>query len=509
MGFFGIAAVVRDSDGSAFVTKAEFDALKNSFQKRVDNYNTSIDSKIDGAIASYLSGLRLSNSENMKIVCADWPYLECVNSDIKNELEMPQLNMQVIYHSLYKGPSNNTWDDSWFVKFDGNNLDTVEPSKINVIEGIEVDNDNKTVDTTNAYWCGTSQKVRNEIVFKGLWNTNDHTSTNFPDAVGLKFQCNELMKWRWYNNWKTEFNKNTDPIFKPNMWRYANNSYMTKKWGVLSGDTTATIMGNFTSVVEKIDVSYDLTDTKHTHILTWDKNRSFESINKNLKCYNKVSKYQSLTSAKWLATGELSWNNWADVYWWCRDTVNNWYFKRDATMAVKDVEGNMRTSTTAINQKIPTIGLLPTDLKASEIYQWDTNLKKGDSEHPIEKIRLHEGMPLVYVKSDQTVEWQPKFNLAFDNIADKVDELYIEAGYVPFSDKNNNSEKIDLDPDSAEIRIKTTGKIGNVKFKAEKDGYIWVKWYPAYSSSTDVDNKAWIATLDITANPEVTIIQPI
>ena len=53
------AAVVSDNDGSAFITKAEFDSLKNNFQSQIDQYNTSIDSKIDGAIASYLAGVKI------------------------------------------------------------------------------------------------------------------------------------------------------------------------------------------------------------------------------------------------------------------------------------------------------------------------------------------------------------------------------------------------------------------------------------------------------------------
>ena len=53
------AAIVSDNDGSAFVTKAEFEALKDNFASQVDQYNTSIDSKIDGAIAAYLAGGQL------------------------------------------------------------------------------------------------------------------------------------------------------------------------------------------------------------------------------------------------------------------------------------------------------------------------------------------------------------------------------------------------------------------------------------------------------------------
>ena len=59
------AAIISDNDGAAFVTKAEFEALKRDFADQIDNYNTSIDSKIDGAIASYLAGIKLQKKETV------------------------------------------------------------------------------------------------------------------------------------------------------------------------------------------------------------------------------------------------------------------------------------------------------------------------------------------------------------------------------------------------------------------------------------------------------------
>ncbi|MBO6134340.1 MAG: hypothetical protein J6O09_00980 [Lachnospiraceae bacterium] len=56
------AAVVGDNDGAAFITKAEFDSMKNDFQSQLDRYNSSLDNKIDGAIASYLSGVRIAKT---------------------------------------------------------------------------------------------------------------------------------------------------------------------------------------------------------------------------------------------------------------------------------------------------------------------------------------------------------------------------------------------------------------------------------------------------------------
>ena len=52
-----MAAVISDNDGSAFITKAEFEAMKQDFNTQVERYNDSLDEKIDGAIASYLAAL--------------------------------------------------------------------------------------------------------------------------------------------------------------------------------------------------------------------------------------------------------------------------------------------------------------------------------------------------------------------------------------------------------------------------------------------------------------------
>lgn len=50
------AAIVSDNDGSAFVTKAEYDSLKSEFQSTLNLYNRNIDATIDTAISAYLEG---------------------------------------------------------------------------------------------------------------------------------------------------------------------------------------------------------------------------------------------------------------------------------------------------------------------------------------------------------------------------------------------------------------------------------------------------------------------
>ena len=65
------AAIVSDNDGAAFITKAEFDSLKNNFQSQINSYNNSIDNKIDGAIASYLAGINVSKTTELHCICYD------------------------------------------------------------------------------------------------------------------------------------------------------------------------------------------------------------------------------------------------------------------------------------------------------------------------------------------------------------------------------------------------------------------------------------------------------
>ena len=60
MAFNGFAAVVSDNDGTAFVTKAEFEDLKRGFDAQIQRYNDSIDRKIDGGIAAYLAGIQIA-----------------------------------------------------------------------------------------------------------------------------------------------------------------------------------------------------------------------------------------------------------------------------------------------------------------------------------------------------------------------------------------------------------------------------------------------------------------
>ena len=72
-------AAIGGNDGSAFITKAEFDALVNTFNEQMDNYESSIISKVDGAIANYLASL-----DNTQTIVLDNYIENAYNAGAKN-----------------------------------------------------------------------------------------------------------------------------------------------------------------------------------------------------------------------------------------------------------------------------------------------------------------------------------------------------------------------------------------------------------------------------------------
>ena len=107
------AAVVSDSDGSAFVTKEEFETLKSGFTDQITNYNESIDKKIDGAIAAYLDGVRISKktpyATEHQTGSDKWNYVKMMNFTPVEIEQVPNLNLNfgvfgttLYYNALYR-----------------------------------------------------------------------------------------------------------------------------------------------------------------------------------------------------------------------------------------------------------------------------------------------------------------------------------------------------------------------------------------------------------------------
>ena len=74
-----MGAIVNDNDGAAFITKAEFESLKNEFQVEIDQYNKSLDNKINGIIANYWDGLIIKKTVKIDPYVSNYSVLRFYN----------------------------------------------------------------------------------------------------------------------------------------------------------------------------------------------------------------------------------------------------------------------------------------------------------------------------------------------------------------------------------------------------------------------------------------------
>lgn len=119
--FNSFAAIVSDNDGSAFVTKVEFESLKDNFATQIENYEKSLDGKIDGAIAAYLAGMRQVKVSSRTIIMGNIEDATCLdltsetytkykygNPNLDGKLKIFGLPANVFETSRYYGVNTTT-----------------------------------------------------------------------------------------------------------------------------------------------------------------------------------------------------------------------------------------------------------------------------------------------------------------------------------------------------------------------------------------------------------------
>ena len=90
---------IKDDTVDIQTANGEFEALKNNFVSQIENYNDSIDGKIDGAIASYLAGVNISKKQIKSLLIKDWDKYVMMNKSIPNDYVYPDFSGQ---YSLFK-----------------------------------------------------------------------------------------------------------------------------------------------------------------------------------------------------------------------------------------------------------------------------------------------------------------------------------------------------------------------------------------------------------------------
>ena len=221
------AAVVGDNDGATFITKAEFDSLKNDFQNQLDRYNSSIDNKIDVAIASYLVGTRASKTTIYNIEhqtgSDKWNYVKMMNFSPVEILQAPNLNINfgVFGASLFY---NAKYRMCWYTNADliyavARNSVATRNRRNCINLGTEIVSGNPP-DTCG--WLGRSYDLEDsmmgykELATPNLWRTassgDDAKNTGYlrgPQSSSLnivralQFNSGYFDKSNIYQNWKS------------------------------------------------------------------------------------------------------------------------------------------------------------------------------------------------------------------------------------------------------------------------------------------------------------------
>ena len=188
-----LGAVVSDNDGSAFITKAEFDSLKNDFQSQIDQYNTSIDSKIDGAIASYLAGIIVEKTSVLDNLCYDDDGIYAAY--ITSEFDWKEGDMKInIQHNQTSYSTNSfTFKGQSYINFLFVTAADQTPFKNLVIRDIN--------GTTSARWDGLYDAYEsitdqsNELLYYGNRYSTYQSLYYHTDTNGWKTWQNNKARW--------------------------------------------------------------------------------------------------------------------------------------------------------------------------------------------------------------------------------------------------------------------------------------------------------------------------
>ena len=480
------AAVVSDNDGSAFITKAEFDSLKNNFQSQLDSYNTAIDNKIDAAIASYIAGSKVEKTTTYNVLVKDWGEYTILGGSITNQFALPDVNGTFFYTNAWGSTTSNLWKTN-YMYWTINYKRTDKNNRRVLVDNVIIQS---TPDLSNATWAGVALNCLeswtlsaqdqltsgNDIAWlyegytQNLWVCQpvNITARNYISNWSDKSK----LYWNHTNRW--EFHRPSSPTVAEYLdW--------TRAQDVVSITPVVTYEKNGDNKI------FD-----YEHVGTWRNSTTFECSAKNVTNYLKVSSNNTNKTQAWFNALTKSGK-------WTGTEYNNSDMRKAGQRFAVAVQWTDNTNTgTTNNADIPTLGLVG-NISADAIYQYqDLSDNKGNK---IQKLKLQEGVPLFDVKENDKVEWEGIFSDCHISGITGQKEVRVRFSYEPYYDKrsvtdNNNIVKVDSGDSKNLDSVTTTDRKVKISFKAPRDGIIFCKWCPDASDS-DLDSKYWEAKLDI------------
>lgn len=478
MAIDSFGAIVSDNDGSAFVTKIEFESMKKDFASQVEKYELSIDGKIDGAIASYLAGIRLSNKELRSLITKDWGEYTVLNGYIDNEFAYPDFNS----NSTWLADSvNDNFRKVWFCFAQLNYSRGNTSNKRVLLTGIK---SAATLDLSSATWAGIALNAKETFICSKVFRNNNLSVYGgaSPRYMNL-LQCMDLE----LNGYYADLNQ-VSTCWNPK-WAYSNPSGYT-------------VYENYPlkAYANSASITYNQIGGKafdYVHIGNWKGSTTWECSIKDCIDYFKTSPNNTKRTAGWVSSTTKS-GTWSADDAGRRDGLGETWLNNESVVFSNNKLGNPPTTN---NHTIPSIGLIGNRIAANAIYQY-SSLLDSDGES-VDRLTLEKGMPLMKVTTDELIEWTPVFSKSsVEGLTDEP-EVKIVLSYKPFVDGIKTTTGVQDVKDYVKIEgyergvfPVTTNKKIKLKFEADSKGYIYVKYFPNINDS-DLDSKFWEVKLNI------------
>ena len=179
----------------------------------------------------------------------------------------------------------------------------------------------------------------------------------------------------------------------------------------------------------------------YEHIINYKNDTAWEVAAKNVTNYVKDTTNNTLGTAGW--TSEVETNGEMDGEWSGFEsgestkvysiTRGNSSFRGIKTdQDVYLIDENPDSSHSTNNKSIPVIGLIGT-YNSNQIYQFTKDDVVDEDGVRLNPVYLHQGLPIMQVKEDEIIEWEPTFkDIKVSGILG-VSECKIILSYVPFT----------------------------------------------------------------------------
>ena len=470
--FESFSAVVSDNDGSAFITKAEFDSLKNEFQSQLDSYNSSIDNKLDNAIASYLAGVNISKETNYDTMVAPYRQVTLSNYVLTRTPRIQNMIWNECFGMRLRETNNYYIANGW-------NLTNVKQTRSasNDRRLIVDAGDTSNVQPTYVKWLGVSRNFDYTVnITRSYYDSRDvvNQTTTWTGGGTIGFVIQNMCRWNtglWTNN---NFMDNfASPAVNnvqassgtPYYWTFAARTFRTKSYSA-SADCVNVNGYKYDSdfwCTSGYLTGIKVTDPDWIYSVTQDETNTLANYNFNVTAAFMYCEGKNGTQYTVKSMGTSGWAH------------PGAYNKSDSTSSAFQICDLVNT------------------------YATDRILSPIQIPEVKSNITIDDGVPLFKAKKGNKYKWTAKLTNALkDKTSPYNGEFFVVFSYGPFKDHGpdpSDTPKIKVNG-TEDYYVVTNNKQVKVEFEMPEDGYIFVKWEPAYP--TPVSN--WSADLDMSVS---------